>query len=77
MAFALQNFVLQKVNKQKQVFTEATLRQTLDRMQVSLLKHRADQLYLRSAPAPNEIWLQQQMAVKPLPPVVAKQKLHI
>ena len=77
MAFALQNFVLQKVNKLKQVFTEATLRQTLDRMQVSLLKHRADQLYLRSAPAPNEIWLQQQMAVKPLPPVVAKQKLHI
>lgn len=77
MAFALQNYVLQKANKPKQIFTEASLRKTLDRMQVSLLKHQADQVYLRSAPTTNEIYLQQQMAVKPLPPVIGKQKLSI
>lgn len=77
MAFALQNYVLQKANKLKQVFTEASLRQTLDKMQVSLLKHHTDQVYLRSAPTPNEIYLQQQMAVKPLPPVIGQKKLSI
>lgn len=77
MAFALQNYVLQKANKAKQVFTETSLRQTLDKMQVSLLTHQADQVYLRSAPTPNEIYLQQQMAVKPLPPVIDQKKLSI
>jgi hypothetical protein len=77
IAFALQNYVLQKANKLKQVFTEASLRNTLDKMQVSLLKHQADQVYLRSAPTTNEIYLQQQLAVKPLPPVTGQKKLSI
>lgn len=77
MAFALQNYVLQRANKSKQVFTEASLRKTLDKMQVSLLKHQGDQVYLRSSPTPNEIYLQQQMAVKPLPPVVGQKKISI
>ena len=54
MAFALQNYVLQKANKSKQVFTEASLRHTLDKMQVGLLKHKTDQVYLRSASTTNE-----------------------
>ena len=77
MAFALQNYVLQKANKSKQLFTEASLRQTLDKMQVSLLQHQADQVYLRSSPTTNEICLQQQMAVKPLPPIIDQKKLSI
>ena len=77
MAFALQNYVLQKANKSKQVFTEASLRHTLDKMQVSLLKHKTDQVYLRSAPTTNESYLQQQMAVKPLPPIINQKNLSL
>jgi transposase len=75
IAFALQNYVLQKVNTIKQVFTEATLRQTLDKMQVSLIKHNTEQVYLRSAPTANETQLQQQMSLKALPPVIGQNKI--
>ena len=44
IAFALQNYVLQKANKAKPLFTEASLRKTLDKMQVSLLKHNTEQV---------------------------------
>jgi transposase len=77
IAFALQNYVLQKINKSKQTFSEASLRNTLDKMQVSLIRHKTEHVYLRSAPCPNEAHLQQQMAVKPLPEVVAQNKLSI
>jgi transposase len=45
IAFALQNYVLQKVNKSKPVFTEPSLRKTLDKMQVSLIKHNSQTIY--------------------------------
>lgn len=77
IAFALQNYVLQKANKAKQIFTEASLRKTLDKMQVSLLKHNTQQVYVRSAPATDEIYLQQTMGVKPLPPIIDQNKLVI
>ena len=71
--------MLQKVNKSKQVFSEKSLRDTLDKMQVSLIKHNTEEVYLRSAPAQNETLLQQQMGVKSLPSIVAvaKAKLSI
>ena len=75
IAFALQNYVLQKANKSKQTFTEKTLRDTLDKMQLSLIRHNTEEVYLRSAPGQHEALLQQQMAVKSLPPIIAKAKL--
>ena len=77
IAFALQNYVLQKTNKAKPVFTEKSLRKTLDKMQVSLIKHNTEQAYIRSAPTTNEAYLQQQMGVKPLLPIIRQNKLAI
>jgi transposase len=77
MAFALQNYVLQKANKLKPAFTENSLRKTLDKMQLSLLKHNTEKVYLRSTPSENEVYLQQRMGLKPLMPLVAAAKLII
>ena len=77
IAFALQNYVLQKVNHPKQTFTEASLRQTLDKMQLSLIRHNTEPVYLRSAPGEGEAYLQQQMGVKPLPPLISQKKLSL
>ena len=77
IAFALQNYVLQKSNKTKSIFTEASLRKTLDKMQVSLLKHNTEHVYIRSAPSPQEAHLQQQIGVKPLLPIIQQNKLAI
>ena len=77
IAFALQNYVLQKANKPKPVFTESSLRKTLDKMQVSLLKHNTDTIYLRSAPTPTEAYLQQQLGVKPLMLIIPQDKFTL
>lgn len=77
IAFALQNYVLQKVNKAKAVFTEKSLRKTLDKMQVSLLKHNAEKIYIRSAPGDKEACLQQNMNLKPLPPIITQSQFSI
>ena len=77
IAFALQNYVLQKVNKAKPLFTETSLRKILDKMQVSLVKHHNEEVYIRSSPSPNEVYLQQQMGVKPLMPVIRKNLLAL
>ena len=74
IAFALQNYVLQRANKTKPLFTETSLRKTLDKMQVSLLKHNAERIYVRSAPGTNEAYLQQQLGVKPLMPIIPQDK---
>lgn len=74
IAFALQNYVLQKTGKVKPVFTETSLRKTLDKMQVSLIKHNQQTIYIRSAPGTNESFLQQQMGVKPLMPIIPQDK---
>jgi len=77
IAFALQNYVLQKTGKTKAVFTETSLRKTLDKMQVSLVKHNTEQAYIRSAPTANEAYLQQQMGVKSLLPIIRQSKIII
>lgn len=74
IAFALQNYVLQKVNKSSPLFTESSLRKTLDKMQVSLLKHNAETIYIRSAPGTNDTYLQQQLGIKQLMPVIPMDK---
>jgi len=77
IAFALQNFVLQKINKIKSTFTETSLRKALDKMQVSLIKHNTKNIYIRSAPGTDEGYLQQQMGLKPLMPITPQEKLSI
>ncbi len=77
IAFALQNYVLQKANKAKPLFTEASLRKTLDKMQLSLLKHNTELIYIRSASTTNQAYLQQQIGVKPLLPIIKENKLAI
>lgn len=77
MAFTLQNFVLQKVNKTKPVLSEKALRDTLNKMQVSLLNHNSEEIFVRSTPATNEVYLQQQLGVTPLLPVTPAKKFKI
>ena len=42
----------------------------LDKMQVSLLQHNGQKVYLRSTPHPHEAKLQQFLGLKPLPPIL-------
>ncbi len=77
IAFALQNYVLQKANSGKTIFTEHSLRNTLNKMQVSLLKHNDDEIYVRSASAENELHLQQKLGAKPLLSVTPKQNIQL
>jgi len=51
------------------------LRHTLNKMQVSLLKHNTTEVYLRSAPTENEASLQQKMGLKQLLPIISKDNL--
>lgn len=77
IAFTLLNFTLQKANKTKKAFNENTLRKTLDKMQLSLLQHNNEKIYLRSAPAENEAYLQQKIGVKPLAPITPAHKMSL
>ena len=77
IAFVLQNYILQKVNHNKVEFSENSLRKTLDKMQVSLIKHDADEVYVRSAPTQQEAILQKQMGLKPLLPLIKKENLKL
>ncbi len=77
MAFALQNYVLQKANKLKPTFTENSLRKTLNKMQLSLLKHNTEEVYIRSTPSDNEVYLQQKLGLKPLMPLTPATKIII
>jgi len=45
-------------------------------MQVSLIKHNTEQIYIRSDLTSNESYLQQQMGIKPLP-IIQEKKLAI
>lgn len=74
MAFTLQNYVLQKANKLKIKFSENSLRTILNKMQVSLLKHNTEEVYIRSAPSENEVYLQQKMGLKPILPLTPANK---
>lgn len=77
MAFALQNWVLQKVNKQKKRFTENTLRKCLDKMQLSLVKNGDKQFYIRSVSTLEQGSLQKAIGVKQLPPLIPKDGLSL
>jgi transposase len=77
IAYALQNFTLQKINQDKNLFSENSLRATLDKMQVSLIENQGQRSYLRSVPTPERQILQTKLGIKDLPPIQATKDLKI
>lgn len=67
IAYTLLNSTLLKINKKSKEFTEANLRKTLDKMQLSLLEHEGKRMFLRSAQSEKEVIMQQRLGLKPLP----------
>jgi len=67
IAYTLQNWIL---NKTQGKFTENTLRQTLDKMQVSHIQNEDKQLYVRSKQDDKQKWLQKIINAKQLPPMM-------
>lgn len=67
IAFTLQHWVL---TKSKNKLTESTLRQTLDKMQVSHIQNEKKQLLLRSHPSDHQHVLQNTLKIKALPPMM-------
>jgi transposase len=77
IAFALQNFILQKVNRDTAVISENKLRDTLDKMQVSLIQTNTTQSYLRSMPSEDEKIILSKLGLKPMLPIQEAGKLKI
>jgi transposase len=77
IAFALQNYVLQMANKTEKLLTETSLRATIDKMQVSLLAHNTENVYVRSAQTPQEITLQKNLGLKAINPLTPEDSLKI
>jgi transposase len=75
IAYTLQHWVLLRLKTFPVLITESILRQMLDKMQVSLLNHNGQKVYLRSTPQPHEVKLQQLLDLKPLPPIISDQQL--
>ena len=76
IAYTLLNHVLLTVNQRTPLLTEATLRKLLDHMQVSLLQHNHQQVYIRAKPQDKEAVLQQKMGVRSLLPIIPKDQLE-
>jgi len=76
IAYTLLNYVLLKANSKQPLLTESSLRKMLDHMQVSLLQHNEQQVYVRSKPQDKEALLQQKMGLKPLSPILPKNQLE-
>ncbi len=77
IAYTLQHFILQKASQLKTPLTENSLRQMLDAMQLSLLQHNENEIYIRSKPHEQEGALLQLLGIKPLLPLTAKDKLQL
>jgi hypothetical protein len=67
IAYTLLNNTLLKLNKNGAKFTEASLRKTLDKMQLSLIEHDSKEVFLRSAQNENEVKIQKALGLKILP----------
>jgi transposase len=77
IAFALNNFVLQKAAEQKLPLSEMQLREILDKMQLSLVQVNEKEVYLRSKPCANETSLLNMLGLKPLPSIAEKSALSL
>jgi len=76
IAYTLLNYVLLTANQKQQMVTENSLRKLLDNMQVSLLQHNQQQVYIRSKPQDKEVPLQQKLGLKPLLPILPKSQIE-
>jgi transposase len=70
IAYTLLNYVQQKLIVANNPISEKNLRTILDHMQVSLLQHNKEHIYLRSKPWDGQAVLQQKLALKLLPPLL-------
>ena len=75
IAYTLLHYVQQKMRMQKKPVSEKSLRTILDHMQVSLLKHNDENLYLRAKPHDGQAALQQALNIKQLPSLLQQQHL--
>lgn len=76
IAYTLLNYVLLTANQKQPLITENSLRKLLDHMQVSLLQHNHQQVYIRAKPQDKEAALQQKMGLKPLLHILTKNQLE-
>lgn len=77
IAYTLQHWVLSRLKTFPIPITENVLRQLLDKMQVSLLQHNGEKLYLRSSPHTHQTKLQQLLGLKQLPPILSQARLPL
>jgi len=77
IAYTLLNYVQQKLHAAGNPISEKSLRNILDHMQVSLVQHNQDQIYLRAKPIDEQAILQQKLGLKPLPPLFPINQLNI
>jgi transposase len=75
IAFCMQNYVLQKVNRQDTKITETLLRKTLDKMQVSLIDANNEKLYIKSTPTELESKILAAMGLKPMMTMIKSKDL--
>lgn len=69
LSYTLLNYTLLKLERAGIKTTEAQLRKTLERMQVSLIEQDGKEYYLRSAAQPLEALIQQKLGLNMLPSV--------
>ncbi len=77
IAFALQNWVLSRVNAKKQLISEKELRDVLDKMQLSLLKSGDKEMYVRSSPREKQKAILNALGIKEIQPLTAKENLEL
>ena len=84
IAFALQNTLLQKVNNSENLpdgkaanISEKQLRETLDKMQVSLIENQEQRSYLRSMPTEKEQIILSELGLKSIPPIQKEETFAI
>jgi transposase len=75
IAYTLLHFVQQKLIEAKSPISEKSLRSILDHMQVSLLQHNGEQIYLRAKPLEGQGALLQKLGLKLLPSLLPKQQI--
>jgi len=69
IALTIQNWVINKVNKNGHRITEQSLRKTLDAMQVSEIQNNGNNFYIRSKQTSTQTTIQKALGLRALPPM--------
>lgn len=75
IAYTLLHYVQQKLSAAKTPVSENRLRTMLDHMQVSLLQHNEEQIYLRAKLQEGQGVLQQAIGLRLLPPLIPQKQI--